>query len=147
MKIILRQDVEQLGKVGDVVEVKDGFARNYLIPRNLAYQATEGSVRRLEEDKKAFAKRQEKERKDSERFAAELAKISITIKMKVGEDEKLFGSVTSQMIADAVQEKGVKIDKKQIELEDSIKSLGIYDVNVKLPAGVTGIVKVWVVRE
>jgi large subunit ribosomal protein L9 len=147
MKIILRQDVEQLGKVGDVVDVKDGFARNYLIPRNLAYQATEGSMRRLEEDKKAYAKRADKERKESETVAAELAKLSVTIKMKVGEDEKLFGSVTSQMIADSVQEKGVKIDKKQIELEDSIKSLGIYDVNVKLPAGVTGIVKVWVVRE
>jgi large subunit ribosomal protein L9 len=147
MKVILRQDFETLGNIGDIVDVKDGYARNYLIPRNIAFQATAGSMQRLEEEKKQVQKRSEKQKKESEHVAAELAKLSITIKMKVGEDEKLFGSVTSQMIADAVVEKGMKIDKKQIELEDSIKSLGIYDVPVKLPAGVTGTVKVWVVRE
>ncbi|MEX1139235.1 MAG: 50S ribosomal protein L9 [Bacteroidota bacterium] len=147
MKVILRQDFETLGNIGDIVDVKDGYARNYLIPRNIAFQATEGGMQRLEEEKKQVVKRGEKQRKESENLAAELAKLSITIKMKVGEDEKLFGSVTSQMIADAVVEKGTKIEKKQIELEDSIKSLGIYDVPVKLSAGVTGTVKVWVVRE
>ena len=147
MKVILRQDFETLGNIGDIVDVKDGYARNYLIPRNIAFQATAGSMQRLEEEKKQVQKRSEKQKKESENVAAELAKLSITIKMKVGEDEKLFGSVTSQMIADEVVEKGMKIDKKQIELEDSIKSLGIYDVPVKLPAGVTGTVKVWVVRE
>lgn len=147
MKVILRQDFETLGNIGDIVDVKDGYARNYLIPRNIAFQATAGSMQRLEEEKKQVQKRSEKQKKESENVAAELAKLSITIKMKVGEDEKLFGSVTSQMIAEAVVDKGMKIDKKQIELEDSIKSLGIYDVPVKLPAGVTGTVKVWVVRE
>ncbi|MBI2619803.1 MAG: 50S ribosomal protein L9 [Ignavibacteriales bacterium] len=147
MKVILRQDFSQLGKIGDLVEVKDGYARNYLIPRNIAYPATESSVRMLEEEKKQNAKRVEKEQKESEKIAAELGKLSITIKMKVGEDDKLFGSVTSQMIADAVSEKGIRIEKRQIELEEPVKSLGIYDVKVKLDGGVTGMVKVWVVRE
>jgi large subunit ribosomal protein L9 len=147
MKVILRQDYEQLGKIGDLVDVKDGYARNYLIPRNIAYQATPSSLRMLEEEKKQSAKRTEKEKVDAEKTAQELAKLSITIKMKVGEEDKLFGSVTSQMIAEAVQEKGVTLDKRQIELDDSIKSLGIYDVKVKLTGGVAGIIKVWVVRE
>jgi len=147
MKVILRQDFEQLGKIGDVVDVKEGYARNYLIPRNLAYQATESSVRVLEEEKKQFAKKADKEKKEAELVAAELGKLSITIKMKVGEEDKLFGSVTSQMISDAVVEKGVKLEKRQIALDEPIKSLGIYDVPVKLAGGVMGVVKVWVVRE
>ena len=101
----------------------------------------------LEEEKKQSAKRLEKEKKEAEGLAGELAKLSITIKMKVGEDEKLFGSVTSQMIADAVAEKGMTLDKRNIELEDSIKSLGIYDVPVRLKGGVNATLKVWVVRE
>ena len=147
MKVILRQDFESLGKIGDLIDVKDGYARNYLIPRNIAYLATESSLRMLEEEKKQSAKRLEKEKKEAEGLAGELAKLSITIKMKVGEDEKLFGSVTSQMIADAVAEKGMTLDKRNIELEDSIKSLGIYDVPVRLKGGVNATLKVWVVRE
>ena len=145
MKLILRQDFESLGKIGDLIDVKDGYARNYLIPRNIAYLATESSLRMLEEEKKQSAKRLEKEKKEAEGLAGELAKLSITIKMKVGEDEKLFGS--SQMIADAVAEKGMTLDKRNIELEDSIKSLGIYDVPVRLKGGVNATLKVWVVRE
>ena len=147
MKIILRQDYEKLGKMGDTKDVKDGFARNYLIPRNIAYEATPGSLRALEEEKKQHSKKTDKEKKSSEAVAVELGKTSVTIKMKVGEDEKLFGSVTSQMIAEALAEKGITIDKRQVELEDSLKSLGIYDVAVKLPGGVGGSVKVWIVRE
>jgi large subunit ribosomal protein L9 len=147
MKVILRQDFEQLGRVGDVVEVKDGYARNYLIPRKIAYQATESSVRQLEEEKKQHGRQLEKEKRTSEKLAAELEKVSITIQMKVGEEDKLFGSVTSQMVADSLKEKGFTIDKRQIELEDAIKALGIYNVGIKLPGGVNGKVKVWVVRE
>jgi large subunit ribosomal protein L9 len=147
MKVILRKDVETLGKIGDVISVKDGYARNYLIPRSIAYVATESSVKSLEEEKKQVARRLEKEKKSSEAMAGELEKTSVTIKMKVGEDDKLFGSVTSQMIADALKEKGLELDKRQIELEDTLKSLGIFDVNVKLPGGVAGKVKVWIVRE
>lgn len=147
MKVILRQDFGKLGKIGDVVDVKDGYARNYLIPRSIVYQATPSSLRMLEEEKKQSVKRLEKDKLESEKTAAELAKLSITIKMKVGEEDKLFGSVTSQMIADAVQEKGITLDKRHIELDDSIKTLGIYDVPVRLKGGVAGTLKVWVVRE
>jgi large subunit ribosomal protein L9 len=147
MKVILRQDFEQLGRVGDVIEVKDGYARNYLIPRRIAYQATQSSIVQLEEEKKQQGKRLDKEKRQSEKLSAELEKISVTIQMKVGEDDKLFGSVTSQMIVDALKEKGFALDKRQIELEDIIKALGIYSVDVKLPGSVTAKVKVWVVRE
>lgn len=147
MKVILRQEFEQLGHIGDVVEVKEGYGRNFLIPRNIAYPATASSIHQLEEEKKQHVRAVDKEKRGSEALAAELEKVSITIQMKVGEDEKLFGSVTSQMIAESLKEKGLTIDKRHIELEDSIKALGIYTVNVKLPGGVTGNVKVWVVRE
>jgi len=147
MKVILRKDNDKLGHVGDVVDVKDGFARNFLIPRNLAYPATEGSMRALDEEKKQAERRLAKEAKASEHLATELEKISITLQMKVGEDEKLFGSVTSQMISDALKQKGFEVDKRIIELDEPIKSLGIYTVNVKLAQSTVGKVKVWVVRE
>ncbi len=147
MKIILRQDHDKLGKIGDIVEVKDGYARNYLLPRRIAYLATKGSLNTLEEEKRMNALRVEKERQAAEKLAADIEKLSITLKVKVGEDEKLFGSVTSQMIADALKEKGISMDKRIIELEEPIKALGIYTVDVKLHAGVTGKVKVWVVQE
>lgn len=147
MKVILRKDHETLGKMGDVKDVKDGFARNYLIPRQIAYEASASALRQLEEEKKQASRRLDRERTAAEQLAVELEKVSITLSVKVGEDEKLFGSVTSQMIADALKEKGMTLDKRQIELEDTIKALGIYDVPVKLAAGVTGKVKVWIVRE
>ncbi len=147
MKVILRQDYEKLGKLGELVDVKDGYARNYLFPRKIAYVATPSAVRTLEEEKKQATRRVEKEKTSSEKLAGQLEKVSLTIQMKVGEDDKLFGSVTSQMIADGIKDKGVTIDKRQIELDEPIKALGIYDVNVKLPGSVTGKVKVWVVRE
>jgi large subunit ribosomal protein L9 len=147
MKVILRKEHEKLGQIGAVVDVKDGYARNYLLPKGIAFPATEGSVRALEEEKKQAGLRQGKEKKASEKLAGELEKLSLTIKMKVGEDEKLFGAVTSQMVSEALKEKGMEIDKRIIDLEEPIKALGIYSVNVKLPQGVTGVVKVWVVQE
>ncbi len=147
MKVILRKEHEKLGEVGAVVDVKDGYARNYLIPNGVAYPASDGSMRALTEEKKQAERRKAKEMKASEKLAAELEKVSITLQMKVGEDEKLFGSVTSQMIADSLKEKGFDLDKRTIDLEEPIKALGIYTVNVKLHQSVTGKVKVWVVRE
>ncbi len=147
MDVILRKDHEKLGTVGEKVSVKDGYARNYLIPRGFAYVATEGALRALGEEKKQAERRTSKELKSTEKIAQELEKVSITIQMKVGEDEKLFGSVTSQMIADSLKEKGFEIDKRVIDLEEPIKALGIYTVNVKLHQSVIGKVKVWVVRE
>lgn len=147
MKVILRKEHDKLGQIGTIADVKDGYARNYLIPRGIAYPATGGSMRALEEEKKQAERRSNKEVKESEKLAANLDKVSLTIKMKVGEDEKLFGSVTAQMVADALKEQGFTIDKRVIDLEEPIKALGIYTVNVKLHASVVGRVKVWVVSE
>jgi len=147
MKVILRKNSDKLGNMSEVVSVKDGYARNYLIPRGIAYEATEGSLSQLEEERKQQSRFVDKERKQAETLAAQLEKISITIKMKVGEEDKLFGSVTSQMIADALVEKEITLDKRHIELDEPLKALGIYDVPVKLAGGVMGKIKVWIVRE
>lgn len=147
MKVILRKAQEKLGQVGAVVDVKNGYARNYLIPKGIAFTASEGSVRALEEEKKQAERRQNKELKGAQKLAADIEKLSITLQMTVGEDEKLFGSVTSQMIADALKEKGFEIDKRIIDLPEPIKALGIYNVDVKIHQNVPCKVKVWVVRE
>lgn len=147
MKVILRKEHEKLGQVGAVVDVKDGYARNFLIPKGIAYPATDGNMRALTEEKKQAERRSSKEQRASQKLAADLEKVSITLQAKVGEDEKLFGSVTSQMIAEALKEKGFDLDKRIIDLPEPIKALGIYTVDVKLSQNVTGKVKVWVVRE
>ena len=147
MKVILRKNFENLGNIGDVVDVKDGYARNYLIPRSIVYPATQGYLKALEEEKKVHERRESKAVKEAEKISAQLGNVSITITMKVGEDDKLFGSVTSQMISDALKEKEYVINKRMIELEEPIKTLGIFEVPVKLHSKVQSKVKVWVVRE
>jgi large subunit ribosomal protein L9 len=147
MKVILRKDSNTLGRMGSVISVKDGYARNYLIPRGIAFEATDGGLQQLEEERKQQTRQIDKERKQSEVLSAQLEKISVTIKMKVGEEDKLFGSVTSQMISESLSEKEITLDKRHIELEEPLKALGIYDVPVKLAGGVTGKIKVWIVRE
>ena len=147
MKVILRKNYDQLGKIGDLVDVKNGFARNFLLPRQIAYIATKGNVRALEEEKHQVAKKEVKELEAAKILGAELETVSITIPVKVGEEDKIFGSVTSQMIADALKEKKYDIDRRKIDLEEPIRALGIYSVNVKLHPEVTTIVKTWVVRE
>jgi len=147
MKVILRKDFETLGKVGEVVNVKDGYARNYLIPKKIAYTALKSNIRALEEEKKSLLIKVGKELTAAETSAAELEKVSVTIPVQVGEEEKIFGSVTTQMISDALKEKGFDVDKRKIEMDDQIKALGIYEVNVKLHPSVSTNVKVWVVRE
>ena len=125
MKVILRQNFETLGQIGDAVDVKDGYARNYLIPRKIAYAALKGNIQALEEEKKNLAKRRQQEIESAEKLAAELEKVSVTIPVQVGEEDKIFGSVTNQMIGDALKEKGYEIDRRKIEIEEPIKSLGI----------------------
>ena len=147
MKVILRKNFDQLGKVGDVLTVKDGYARNYLIPRQIAYQASKCNILALEEEKKQIIKKEAKELEAAQKFAAELEKVSITIPVKVGEEDKIFGTVTSQMISDSLKEKGYDIDKRKIEIIEPIKSLGIYSVSVKLHHSVSANMKTWVVRE
>lgn len=147
MKVILRQDFETLGKIGQVVDVKDGYARNFLFPRGIAYAALKGNILALEEEKKSAEKRNLQELKAAEVLATELETVSVTIPVQVGEEDKIFGTVTTQMIADALKEKGHDIDKRKIEIEEPIKSLGIYGVSVKLHPNVNAKIKVWVVRE
>ena len=147
MKVILRRNFENLGKVGDILEVKDGYARNYLIPRQLAFAANKGNLRALEEEKVQLVKKDEKVLHLAQQLLTELEKISVTITVKVGEEDKMFGTVTSQMIADSIKEKGFDIDKRKIEIEEPIKALGIYNINVKIHPEVTASVKTWVVRE
>ena len=147
MKVILRKNFEQLGQIGEVVEVKNGYARNYLIPRQIAYIATAGAVRALEEEKKQVVKKEAKELDEAQKLSAELENVSVTIPVKVGEEDKIFGSVTTQMIADALKEKNYDIDKRKIEIPEPIKASGIYSINIKLHHKVTCVVKTWVVRE
>jgi len=147
MKVILRQNFEPLGQIGDVVEVKDGYARNYLLPHKIAYAALKGNIRALEEEKQNVAKKTQQELNSAEKLAAELEKVSITIPVQVGEEDKIFGSVTTQMIVDALKEKGYDVDKRKIEIEETIKTLGIYSVDIKLHTSVSSKIKVWVVRE
>ena len=147
MKVILRQNFESLGQIGMVVDVKDGYARNYLIPRGIAYAALKGNVNALEEEKKIARKKVEQEFASAENLAAELEKVSVTIPVQVGEEDKIFGSVTNQMISDALKEKGYEIDRRKIEIEEQIKALGIYGIKVKLHQNVEAKIKVWVVRE
>ncbi|HHJ52832.1 MAG TPA: 50S ribosomal protein L9 [Caldithrix abyssi] len=147
MEIILRQDFEALGKVGDVVKVKDGYARNFLLPKGIAYMATEANKKKLQNELAAQNWRLERDRKKAEELAEKLNSVSCTIPVQVGEEDKLFGSVTSQNIADALAAQGYEIDKRKILLEEPIKSLGIYSVPVKLHTNVEASVKVWVVKE
>ncbi len=147
MKVILRQNFEALGQVGDVVDVKDGYASNYLIPRKIAYAALKGNIRSLDEEKKNLLKKREQELHAAETLATELEKVSVTIPVQVGEEDKIFGSVTTQMIADSLQSKGYDLDKRKIEIDEPIKSLGIYGISVKLHPNVSAKIKVWVVRE
>ena len=147
MKVILRKNYEKLGEIGEIVEVKNGFARNFLIPRQYAYAATPGNVKAFEEEKKQILKRETKELEEAQKLAADLENVSISIPVKVGEEDKIFGTVTTQMIADSLKEKGFEVDKRKIEITEPIKALGIYSVNVKLHPKVNTAVKTWVVRE
>ncbi|NLO18481.1 MAG: 50S ribosomal protein L9 [Ignavibacteria bacterium] len=147
MKIILRESVEKLGQIGDVVTVKNGYARNYLIPRSLAYFATPKALKAIELEKIQYAKKQEREKVIAEGLAAKLNELQISIPMKAGDENKLYGSVSSQMIANELAEKGFDIDKRHIMLEEAIKSLGVFDVKVRLHSEVVSNLKVWVINE
>ena len=147
MQIILKEDIHNLGKGGELVTVKPGYGRNYLIPQGKAVIATARSVAQLEHEKKLIAARNSKLLKDAQSIADRLAQIEITVERKVGSEDKLFGSVTTRDIEEALAVKGVKVDKKHVHLAEPIKSLGIYTVEIKLSPEVTGKVKLWVVAK
>jgi large subunit ribosomal protein L9 len=146
MKVILRENTEKLGNAGDVIEVKAGFARNYLFPRNLAVRADASHMKQLEHERKVHTDRNEKHLKQSRQLAEKVGKASCTISVQVGEEERIFGSVTTMDIAEALAKEGLEIDKKDIHLDEPIKSLGVFTVPVKLAPEVEASLKVWVVK-
>lgn len=147
MKVVLREDVEKLGHRGEVVRVANGYGRNYLLPKKLAYEATPGNLKVIEHEKRAKDVRDAKVKGDFEAIAARISALSFTIAKRVGENEALFGSVTSQEIADLLAAKGIEVDKRRIALDEPIKSLGPHSVPVRLHKDVTAQVAIEVVRE
>ena len=147
MEVILREDVKSLGKAGDLVRVKPGYGRNYLLPSGLAYEATEGNKKRIAAETRARSTRAAAERTEAEARAAQLGAVELTLKGKAGEEGKLFGSVTASDIAEALAAKGFEVDRRRIELDQPIKSLGRHTVGVRLHADVRAEIRVDVVPE
>ena len=147
VRIILRKDIENLGDVGDIVDVKPGYARNYLLPQGFAYEATPANLKRYEEERTHLVNRSLRDRERAEKAAERLTDVSVTLKVKAGEEGRLFGSVTSSDISGALAEQGIEIDRHIIRLSEPIKQLGMYKVPVRLHAEVQPEVSVWVVAE
>lgn len=147
MKLILREDVASLGRSGQLVTVKDGYGRNYLLPRKLAVLANEQNVRQLEHEKAVITARQAKLKGEAEQAAGKLSAVNVTIRRKVGEQDKLFGSVTALDIAEALASQGQKVDRRHIHLPEPIKALGDYEVEIRLHHDVAAKVKVQVAAE
>ncbi len=147
MEVILIKDVEKIGKAGSVVKVKEGFARNFLFPHNLAKIATPGSLKQLEKDKQVRSAQYAKAKEEWEEVKKRLSELSLTISALTQGEEKLYGSISSHDIAAALKDEGFLIDKNAIELAEPIKSLGIYELPVKLHPEVTAMVKLWVVKK
>jgi large subunit ribosomal protein L9 len=147
MEVVLKKDYENLGKALEVVSVTDGYARNYLIPNGIAVIASEGNKKNVAEAKKLAEKREDKKLKEARKLAQKIETVPCTIPVKVGEEDKLFGSVTSQEIADFLKKEGIEIEKRNIELAEPIKQLGVYSINLILYKDVTAKLKVWVVKD
>lgn len=147
MEVILRDDVKSLGKAGELVRVKPGYARNFLLPQGLAYEATPGNKKRIEAEQKARAQKVAAEKQGAQELAATLANLQLTLAGKAGEEGKLFGSITAQDVADALAKQGHPVDKRRIDLDHPIKVLGFHTVAVKLHPEVHAEVRVNVVAE
>ena len=147
MKIVLREDVDKLGERGQVVNVAPGFARNFLFPKSLAFEATPGNMRQIELRKKVWGVREARETEDAAKLAARIEEIKLVISKKVGEHDALYGSVTSQEIADLLKAKGVEVDRRKIQLQEPIRALGTFEVAIKIHRQVVAKVSVQVVAE
>ena len=147
MKIILKENIEKLGDKNEIVNVKDGYARNYLFPKNLALKATKSNVNVIKELEKVKEKKEKSVTRTAQKLSDKLKNISITVSTEAGEDEKIFGSVTTQQIAELLDEKGFKIDKHQIIIETPIKNLGVFNISIKIHKEITAEVKLWVVKK
>jgi large subunit ribosomal protein L9 len=147
MRVILREDLDNLGAAGEVVTVRDGYGRNYLLPRGLAALATEKDVAKLEHERRTIAVRAAKQAKELAGEVEKLQKVSVSLSRATGEGDKLYGSVNNRDIADALKEQGVSIDAKKIDLPEPIKSLGMTEVPIKLGKDAVAKIKVWVVKK
>lgn len=147
MEIVLRERVDKLGGKGDVVNVSDGYARNYLLPKKLAVLATPANLKQIEQEKAAAVRREAKEKQEAEALAQQLSRVSLRVARKVGENDVLYGSVTSMDLAELLAGQGFTVDRRKIDLPEPLKSLGQHDVPIKLHREVTAFVKVEVVRE
>ena len=147
MEIILREDVQHLGKAGEVVKVKDGYARNFLLPKGLAYPATEANKKKITYEAQRIAKQRAAERTAAESEAGRLAAIELTFAVKVGEEDRLYGSVTASDIQRRLEEQGIHVDKRKIELPEPLRSLGDFQVGVRIHPDVRPEIAVHVVKE
>ena len=147
MKIILTADVDTLGNAGDVVEVKDGYARNFLLPRSVALVANEHNMAVYEKVRQQREAQASRAMREAETLAEGLKEVSCNVAVRAGEEDRIFGSVTAQQISVALSDLGFDIDRRAIEIEEPIRALGVYDVPIRLHADVEASVKVWVVRE
>jgi large subunit ribosomal protein L9 len=147
MKVILKQDVDTLGSAGDVVKVKNGFGRNFLIPRGIAAPATPRTIKEAEENLRQQAHKLNRVKNDAQALAAKLETLDIVIAAKVGEENRIFGTITTQQVADVLTARGMEIDRRKIELGEEIRSLGVYPATVKLHGDVTAHIKIQVVPE
>ena len=147
MNVILCQDVQSLGKVGQMVKVKDGYARNFLFPHKLAIVATDENLKRIEQNKAKQAAVYQEQKKESEKFAQILSKVSCTVTVEVNDLEKLYGTVTEVEILKALEQEGHKIDKKMLIVEKPINELGIYEIGIKLHSEVIAKIRLWVTKK
>jgi len=147
MRIILLKEVKRLGKKGDIVEVKDGYARNYLIPYGFAWRANKESLKRFEELKKREEKILERKRKLALKLKERLEKVSLTLQVEAKEDEVLYGSIGKVQIMEALKEEGIEIEKDNIKLEEPIKKLGVYKIEIVLGENINAFVRVWIVKK
>lgn len=147
MKVILKEDIKHVGKMGQIVDVADGYARNYLIPKGLVTEASTKNIKFLEHEKRIIQEKSKKIRNSAQDLAHRISSLTISIKAKAGEEGKLFGSITTMDVAEALQKEGVEIDKKKISLEEPIKRLGSYTVNIKLHPDVSAPLNIQIVEE
>lgn len=147
MEVILRQAVDNLGHAGDVVDVSNGYARNYLLPRGFAFAATPGNKKRIEQEKSRLEAAENDRRSKAQELAAKLEEVSLSFSARVGEEGKLFGSVTAADIAQQLEAQGLHVEKRMIDLHDPIRALGVYRVPVRLHADVKPEIKVWVIKQ
>ena len=147
MEVILRQAVENLGKPGDVVKVTNGYARNFLLPRGIAFEATPGKLKRIAQEKDRLEAAENERKAAAQKLAEKLEQVSLTFSARVGEEGKLFGSVTTADIAQQLESQGFDIEKRQIDLHEPLKALGVFRVPVRLHAEVKPEIKVWVIKQ